>query len=291
MSLPGSLREALEAELGPIRSAARVGGGSISETVRLSLPDRALFVKYESHPPAGFFAAEAAGLEALRAIPGGPRIPDVAGIGETAEGWGWLALEWLEPAPRSPDGEHALGAAVARLHRAEAEGWGWERDGFIGRLPQSNAADASSWAGFWRDRRLLPQLDRAGGPEGLGGAAWNALLDRLPALLEAAEADGPSAIHGDLWSGNVLHTPAGPALVDPSFHRGHREVDLAMAALFGGFGRPFLEGYEEVFPLRAGHEVRRGVYQLYYLLVHVNLFGASYIPGTVATLRRTLAAA
>lgn len=120
-------------------------------------------------------------------------------------------------------------------------------------------------------------------------AEWARLLDHLPKLLAAAEDDGPSLLHGDLWSGNAMATADGPALIDPAVYRGHREADLAMTELFGGFDARFHVAYREAWPLLPGYaEERRAVYQLYYLLVHVNLFGGGYVAQTAGVLRRAL---
>ncbi|HEX8242728.1 MAG TPA: fructosamine kinase family protein, partial [Longimicrobium sp.] len=106
-------------------------------------------------------------------------------------------------------------------------------------------------------------------------------------LLAGAEGAGPSLLHGDLWSGNVLSAAGDPALIDPAVYRGHREADLAMAELFGGFDARFHAAYAEAWPLQPGYrEARRGIYQLYYLLVHVTLFGGGYTAQTLSTLRR-----
>ncbi len=119
---------------------------------------------------------------------------------------------------------------------------------------------------------------------------WELLKTNLPNLTGT---DGlePSILHGDLWSGNVFAGPSGePVLVDPAVYRGHSEVDLAMTELFGGFPGPFYSAYAEVRPLADGYrEVRRSLYQLYPLLVHVNLFGGSYVASTHRTLRTVLA--
>jgi fructosamine-3-kinase len=107
-------------------------------------------------------------------------------------------------------------------------------------------------------------------------------------LLGAAEDDGPSLVHGDLWNGNVHFTGSGAAVIDPACYYGHREVDLAMAALFGGFPEVFFEAYQAEWPLQEGAARRRPIYQLYYLLVHVVLFGGSYASSTATTLRAVL---
>ena len=287
MTLPAELREEVEAALGPIRAIQPVGGGCINTSARLELRGGPVFLKYNGGAPERMFAVEAAGLDALRDAAPGLRVPGVLG-------WRgrWLALEWLEPGRGGAETDERLGRGLAALHSVVRERWGWEENGYIGSLPQANAA-AVGWADFWWRRRLEPQLRlaerdgaRPGAPED-----WERLAERLPDLLAAGEEEGPSLLHGDLWSGNVLALSGGEAaLVDPAAYLGHREVDLAMAELFGGFGARFHEAYRESLPLRPGYqECRRHLYQLYYLLVHVNLFGGSYHSQTTAVLRRALA--
>lgn len=277
-----ALRRALEASLGRIGEARAVGGGSINQAARVESEGGPVFVKYSDDAPAGIFAAEARGLEALAAAGSGLVVPRVLGVGDD-----WLVLEWLEPAPRTRDFGEALGRGLAALHRSGGS-WGWDEDNFIGSLPQENAT-AASWPEFWWARRLEPQLRRARALGRLPAGDWERLSDSLPRLLAPAEEEGPSLLHGDLWSGNAMATARGPALVDPAVHRGHREVDLAMTELFGGFGAEFYAAYEEAWPLQPGYrEERRGVYQLYYLLVHANLFGGGYAGQTEAVLRKVI---
>jgi fructosamine-3-kinase len=296
VSLPDAVRWEVEARLGPVRDARPVGGGCINRALRLELGNGRAFLKYNPEAPHGFFAAEARGLDALRAAAAGDlRVPEVLDFrdAEAAAGPAWLLLEWVEPGPRGAAFDERLGRGVAALHRRAAGGWGWEEDNFIGPLPQANAP-AGRWGELWRDRRLEPRLRAARGAGYAPGAPaeWERLLDALPALLAPAEEDGPSLLHGDLWSGNVLAAAGGvPALVDPAAYRGHREVDLAMAELFGGFAPGFHAAYREARPLLPGYgEGRRAVYQLYYLLVHVELFGSGYVQQTRAALREALAA-
>ncbi len=286
----GGAEAAWSARLGRIvriASGAPVGGGCVSPTARVeSESGDVAFLKW-ADGASRMFAAEAEALEALAAA-GAVRVPEV--LGSAAEAPAWLLLEWMEPGDGGAAAWRRLGAGLAALHRATAEAWGWPADNFIGSLPQENGWMAR-WPAFWRERRLLPQLRRAYASGHFSGAdrrAFAALLDRLDGLLgEAAAADGPSLLHGDLWGGNVHMTTDAPALVDPSIYYGHREVDLAMSELFGGFRAEFHAAYREAWPLRPGYvEARRAVYQLYYLLVHVNLFGGSYVAGARAAVAR-----
>jgi fructosamine-3-kinase len=294
MTVPRVVLDEVEAELGEIRGAHPIGGGSVGAAARLEVEGGPVFLKYGTNVPARMFAVEAAGLDRLREASIGVRVPLVLAVCDAAtRGVGWIALEWLEPARRAKGYWERLALGLLSLHRAAGGGWGAEEDGYIGPLPQDNTP-ARTWAEFWWSQRLEPQLrlaDERGGRPGSPGD-WDLLAERLPRILAAAEEDGPSLVHGDLWSGNVLAVGDGePALIDPSPYDGHREVDLAMSELFGGFDDEFYAAYDRGWPLRPGYrELRRDVYQLYYLLVHVNLFGESYHGQTVAALRRALAA-
>ncbi|HEX6042419.1 fructosamine kinase family protein [Longimicrobium sp.] len=287
--IPPALRDSVQARLGPIRGASPVGGGCINQGMRIDLADGRVFLKHNASAAPGMFAAEARGLTALREAADQLIVPRPLAWAE-AEGDApaWLALEWLEPGPRGADFAERLGRGLASLHGLHDgdERWGWAEDNFIGALPQENGR-MESWSAFWRRRRLEPQLAMGRDAGRLPGRAaeWDRLFDRLPDLLDDAKMDGPSLLHGDLWGGNVVATMDGPALIDPAVYRGHREADLAMTELFGGFGERFYAAYGEAWPLLEGYPARRPVYQLWYLLVHVNLFGGGYVAQTAEVLR------
>lgn len=286
MTLPHELRLEVEPVLGPIRDAAPVPGGCVSDALRVTTDGGPVFLKHDPRAPAGMFEVEADALRALAEPDTMLRVPAVLGHGER-----WLALEWLEPGRASAGADDRLGHGLARLHSTRSDRWGWHRQGYIGPLPQQNHP-SDDWPEFWRASRLEPQLRRARDAGAAVGPEddWARLFAELPNALPAAEGDGASLLHGDLWSGNTFVTAAGDAaLVDPATYFGHREVDLAMADLFGGFGPRFRAAYTEAWPLSPGYpEVRRGIYQLYYLLVHVNLFGGGYAARTRGVLNDVL---
>lgn len=277
------MRAALEAAVGgKVAGASPVSGGDINAAHAITFTNgRRLFVKTNAREPAGMFRAEAEGLAWLgeaRAL----RVPEVVACGA-----GFLALELVEGAPRARDFDEQLGRGLAALHRFGAPRFGLDRDNFIGRLPQDNTPEPD-WPTFYRARRLEPQL-RLAVDDGLAGArlrsGFERLFARLPELCGPSEP--PARLHGDLWAGNLLVEDAGaPCLCDPAVYGGHREVDLAMMRLFGGYGPRVFAAYGDEWPLAAGHQERVALYQLYPLMVHVNLFGGGYVGQVEAVIQR-----
>jgi len=274
---------ALEAALGSAVVAWEgVSGGDINAAHEALLADgRWVFVKSNREAPAGMFEAEARGLDWLgqaHAL----RVPEVL-----AQGPDYLVLERIRPGRREPDFDDLLGRGLAELHRTGAPSFGLDHDNFIGRLAQSNQPLAT-WAEFYRERRLLPQL-RLAVDEQRTSAAMRRGFDGLLAQLEVlvGPPEPPARLHGDLWGGNAMVDEQGlPCLIDPAVHGGHREIDLAMMRLFGGFPPRVFSAYQEAFPLPPGHEARVPLYQLYFLMVHLNLFGGSYVASVEHALAR-----
>lgn len=254
-------------------ATAPVAGGDICTTSRLRLSDgRMVAVKTRPGAPAGFFAAEAAGLRWL-ADAGAVDVPDVLGVEDDL-----LVLDWVEPGRPGPENASTFGRRLAALHASGAPSFGAERDGFIGTLPLLNGAK-ETWPEFYAVRRVLPYLKLSVDRHRIDpddARDVERVVGRLTAL--AGPAEPPARLHGDLWSGNVVWAREGEAhLIDPAAHGGHRETDLAMLALFGlpQLSR-VLDAYLEVAPLADGWEDRIGLHQLHPLLVHTALFGGSY---------------
>lgn len=268
-----SLRQTLENRLGQaILSCQPLSGGDISQAYRVTLRDKTpLFVKTKPQAPPQFFEGEARGLEWLRQSRT-LRIPQVVAVGPE-----FLALEYLESAAKSKGFEENLGRGLADLHRCTWPTFGLEQDNYIGLLPQSNHPSAT-WVQFFVERRLRPQVDRALS-QGRAPAHWEQRFERLyGGLANMVEEEPPARLHGDLWAGNLVVGPHGePCLIDPAVYAGHREMDLAMMRLFGGFSPRVFQAYQEQFPLAPGAQERVPLFQLYPLLVHVNLFGGSYV--------------
>jgi fructosamine-3-kinase len=306
--LPPAVAEAVGHLLGSRAQSARilsvtpVAGGCIHRAVRVETERGILFLKWSPKPSPGLFQGEADGLEALRdGMRGGDpgegqaRVPLVLGLSaDEPSGPAWLALEWIEQGTPGAGAGERLAAALVQLHQPVSGGWGWSRDNHIGSLPQANPT-APSWGAFWRDARLEPFLRQARDAGAFGGSqartGWERVLAGVEAWTRPGDEEGPSLLHGDLWSGNVYFTPAGdPVLVDPAVYRGHREVDLAMMELFGGFPAGTLRHYQALRPVPPGYpEVRRDLYQLYPLLVHVLLFGGGYEASALERVRRLAA--
>jgi len=186
----------------------------------------------------------------------------------------------------------AMGRMLAAVHRATGSRYGWRRDNFIGSAPQCNR-EHDDWTAFWRDMRLLPQLEAAE-RNGLGARLIDSgrkLAGSLSRLL-AGHAPQASLLHGDLWSGNAAFLAGGaPVVFDPAVYRGDREADLAMTELFGGFPRAFYAAYADAWPIDAGYAMRRDLYNLYHVLNHANLFGGGYAAQAQSMIGRLLSEA
>ena len=268
----------------PIARREAIGGGCINEAWRVSGGDgRSHFVKLNDAARAEMFARirgleeiHRAGAVRVRRCSAAARPPTrLAGAGD-------IALRGGGDAER-------LGRELAAMHRCTRAEHGWHRDNTIGATPQPNAL-AKDWTRFWQTRRLGHQLalanDAGYGKRLRGGER---LLDALPALL-AGHAPPASLLHGDLWSGNHAYAADGtPVIFDPAVYYGDRETDIAMTELFGGFPDAFHRAYRADYPLDAGYQVRKELYNLYHVLNHLNLFGGGYLPQAEAMIGRLLA--
>lgn len=222
------------------------------------------FVKTDPDAPKSFFRAEADGLDWLRAAHA-VAVPRVLAVDDVH-----IELERIDTGPWTAAVDERFGRELAALHRAGAGCFGGEGPAFIGPLPMPNEP-ADRWPAFYASQRIEPFLE---------GIVERAPFERVIARIDSLSgpAEPPARIHGDLWRGNVLGDQSGrPWVIDPAAHGGHRETDLAMMRLFGGFGERCFAAYEEAFPLADGWRDRIALHQLHPLLVHVQLFGGHYL--------------
>ncbi|MEW6467821.1 MAG: fructosamine kinase family protein [Bacteroidota bacterium] len=292
MALKGKIQDSL-ARLLPageqgrcvIKKAVPVGGGSINKAYKLETNRGNYFLKINSASKYPLmFGAEVKGLELLRSA-GELFVPAAVSTGEEGDD-AFIIMDFIEQGKRAKDFFFDFGKRLARLHKHSAERFGLAYDNYIGSLPQSNTAH-ESWADFFIQERLERQLKLGRDSGALGSSLAQGFGRLFRRLEEIFPVERPSLVHGDLWSGNYMTGPDGTAcLFDPAVYYGHREMDIAMSRLFGGFDRDFYLGYNEEFPMEKGWEQRSDICNLYPLLVHVNLFGGSYASQVEAIIRR-----
>ncbi|MFN8024665.1 MAG: fructosamine kinase family protein [Acidimicrobiales bacterium] len=265
--------------------AARLGGGDVAEAHRFDLADgRTVFAKTHRNPPPGFFTTESSGLRWLRepAVVPVPEVLAVSDGDETDGGPPRLVLEWIDEGRRpSRVGEADFGRALARLHRAGTPSFGRADARTTGSLALPNDP-CDSWVEFYGERRLRVLQRIAHDRRALPGTTLTKLEWTIARLAELGGAvEPPARLHGDLWAGNRLVDRDGRSwLIDPACHGGHREYDLAMMRLFGGFDRESFEAYDDEWPLADGWQARVPLHQLSPLIVHAIKFGGGYAAAT-----------
>lgn len=276
---------------GAVRIDARrpLGGGSINRTEILETNAGTFVLKSNRDAPSGLFQAEADGLTALRGSGTSLVIPRVVAVYDGAPAF--LVIEHLAAGPRATGFDEALGRGLAELHRLTGPRFGFPGDTFCGTTRQPNAW-TDRWVTFYASSRLGYQARIASDAGRIGAGdrrAIDRLIDRLGRWI-GEPATGPSLIHGDLWSGNLHRDAAGgPALIDPAVAFAHREAELGMMTLFGGFSERTYAAYDEAFPLEPGWRDRLPIYQLYHVMNHLNLFGGGYHAETMRIVRRYVA--
>ena len=285
-NLPKAIQSKVEKILNSsIQSIHFVGGGDINASQKIITKKGTFFIKFNNISTAfDMFEKEAKGLELLRASQS-LKIPKSIAIGEE-ENTAFLLLEFIPSGYRTASFFSSFGASLAHLHRQTAPQFGLDHNNYIGRLLQSNRQQ-QNWADFYYTERLLPQYEMAAHQNLLSTQDHKALERLYLQLPSICPQEPPSLIHGDLWSGNFISQSNGEAvLIDPAVSYAHREMDIAMSRLFGGFDRTFYEAYQASFPMEKGWAARMDIYQLYYLLVHVNLFGGGYVNSVRKLLKR-----
>ena len=258
------------------RHHTAVGGGSINNCFHLQYREKSFFLKVndaEKFP--GMFDAERSGLDLLRRHCT-LHIPEVIATGIYNKQT-FILMNYIRPGIKTADFFESLGIGLADLHSAKSDKAGLDHSNYIGSLTQLNDYKKDCIK-FFIELRLLPMMKLAKENRLLPAETERGLLmliDKLPAMLPIEK---PSLLHGDLWSGNYMSDSAGkPCLIDPAVYFGHREADIAMTKLFGGFDDVFYIAYNDALPLFPKWEERIDLWNLYPLLVHLNLFGRAYL--------------
>lgn len=277
MSVAKKLINDIETKLGVvITNVSPVSGGSINQVYQLQTVKESYLLKVNDRfnfP--GMFNLEAQGLETIRSTQT-IAVPKVLLQGET-DTESYLLMEWIVPGHTTQKASEALGEQLAQMHRHTSHSFGFNTDNYMGSLQQSNRQH-ERWSDFFIEERLKPMIRIAQTKQLLTNAdlrLFELLYQKLPGLFTE---EPPALVHGDLWGGNYLIDAHGkPYLIDPAVSFSNREFDIAMTTLFGGFDRRFYEAYNHHFPLQKGWQQRIKLWNLYPLLLHVNLFGGGYI--------------
>lgn len=279
MSWKTAIEEILSERIGTkaaVKNVSPIGGGSINDAFRFETEVGDFFVKKNiaSRYPQ-MFEKEAKGLKILAAAKE-IDVPEVLATA-THENQSFLILDYIQSAPKQSNFWEDFGQRLANLHKHSQENFGLNHSNYIGSLYQSNIFH-KTWSDFFREERLEAQLKLARDQGQIGRetvSAFNRFYRRMDEILPV---EPPALLHGDLWSGNFMVNKNGLAvIIDPAVYYGHREMDLAMSQLFGGFAPEFYRAYDLAFPLESGWQQRMDYCNLYPLMVHVNLFGGSYL--------------
>ena len=271
-----------------IERRTSLSGGSINSASRIEGGNREFFVKINQAGRLNMFEAESEGLREM-ASTGTVGVPQPVACGIRGER-SFLLLESLVLKSLTAQSNRILGEQLAAMHSKPQSGFGWVRDNTIGSTLQRNN-QTSDWIRFWREHRLVFQLELAE-----TNGCQSSLIDIGVLLCEKFHlffedySPVPSLLHGDLWAGNAAEDDAErPVIFDPACYYGDRECDIAMTELFGGFGEDFYRSYNEAWPLDQGYRVRKTLYNLYHILNHFNLFGGGY-QGQAESMTRSLLA-
>lgn len=266
-------------------SVSSVGGGSINEAFCFETNAGRYFIKKNSVTRFPLmFEKEIFGIELLSST-NEISVPKIVGSGVNGDD-AFLVLQYIESARKSENFWEDFGRNLAYLHKHSTSYFGLNHDNFIGSLFQSNRKH-DNWADFFREERLEVQVKLARNSGKLGRETVNAFERFYVIIDEIFPKEPPALIHGDLWSGNFMVNEKGNAvIIDPAVYYGHREMDLGMSQLFGGFDQRFYDSYNRNYPLEKGWQSRMDYCNLYPLMVHVNLFGGGYLSSVNSILRK-----
>jgi len=265
-------------------SYSQVGGGSINDAYRVDYGDKRFFCKTNSAVQfPGLFQSERTGLDLLKSTHV-VKVPEVIDCFESGDRQ-VLLLEWIQEGRRTKRFWETFGQALAALHQCRYTSFGLHENNYMGSVPQANLP-TKDWNEFFEHRRLRPMVTLCGPLLESGHhQAFEKLYRSLPSIFDGGT--NPVLIHGDLWSGNFMcDDNEQPVLIDPAVYYGHPSVDLGMSTLFGGFDPIFYASYQYYHPFPSHYKEQWQVCNLYPLLIHLYLFGESYLRQIIQILHR-----
>jgi protein-ribulosamine 3-kinase len=284
MKITYELKNKIEDVIGTeITVVNSVSGGCISNAYKLNTKTgKNYFLKFNDRTSNDMFLKEANGLRELSKA-GAIRVPEVV-LAEKP----FILLEFIVSNRPNKNFFEEFGRKFAEMHKYSVDSFGFFEDNYIGSTDQINIASETekmNWKEFYWNKRILFQYKLAetnGFAESELKQGIRELEAKISKILSGSE-EAPSLLHGDLWGGNYMSDENGNAcLIDPAVYYGHREADLAMTKLFGGFDLQFYSSYNEAFPLKEGWQYRENIYKLYHVLNHLNLFGRGYYSHAVS---------
>ena len=260
-----------------------LGGGCIADSRKIKTESgKEYFVKSYSGSGNNILQNEANGLRELSKS-GAIRIPEVIHLDSEI-----LVLDYIKTGSRKSNFSESFGQQFAEMHKVNSEMFGFYEDNFIGATPQKNLPQKENWIEFYLENRLIFQFkfaERNGYVDSRFRELFGKFEKIVPKLIEGSE-EQPTLLHGDLWSGNYMVDEFGePVLIDPAVYYGHREADLGMTRLFGGFDPIFYSAYNEAYPLPDGWDERIELYKFYHVINHLNLFGTGYLSQTISIMK------
>lgn len=252
--------------------AKPLSGGDINDVFLLKCKEGDYVVKLNNGSKfPEMFAAEAKGLQLLEKS-NSFRIPQQIAA-SNLENISYLLMEFIPTGEKTKFFWEEFAKNLAKLHQTSQPQFGLDHNNYIGSLPQINGSCENA-SEFYISQRLKPQFKMASDK----GFSFKNLDLFYRNISDEIPKEKPSLIHGDLWGGNYIVSEEGkPVLIDPAVAFAPREMDLAMMKLFGGFSEEVFSKYHSHFPIQPDWENRMPLWQLYYLLVHLNLFGSGYL--------------
>jgi len=279
------LKEIIENELSEsIIKIAPLSGGDINEVFKITTQNNTYVLKINSlsiHPK--MFVKEKLGLQSISLT--GAKTPDLIKIFSNSQNQ-FLILEYIEEESTTKSFWKNFATSLVKIHKTSNKRFGLEYDNYIGSLSQNNA-QKRTWEQFFIENRINPLVKQAFDKNLLNINYLSSFESLFKKLNEILPTEPPSLVHGDLWSGNLLKGKGQtPVFIDPAIYYGNREMDIAMTQMFGGFDKDYINYYNDWFPLESGWQQRIEIHNLYPNLVHLILFGSSYLRGIEKVIKK-----